>query len=340
MYRPMVSIIMSTYNPTPEYMKLTIESILKQTYKNWELIIIDDGSINDVETIVAPFQDERIVYKRCEINRGMPACLNEAIALAKGSMLARMDDDDIAYENWLETMLAFFNENLGANVAGCYLKLLGDKEGYIISELPKGRLKQQANMIIQNGGVPHPMCMLKKDFLNRYYIRYNANCKFSSDYALWVEILKYSNLDCIPKVLGLYRRHQKQMSTQTHSTQQNYADEIRWNQMRMFQVEPNQYQKQLHNKLCKMQMLEKDELTDLAEWIKILKVQNAKHPYFGVKELRQVLHQRAATLYLRYFKRTHDIEGIKYFLMFATIQNLKNGMTKVSRYVKLKCNLG
>ena len=329
MNQPLVSIIMTTYNPVEEYLKLTIDSVIKQHYSNWELIIIDDGSQTDVGAVIKEFSDARIIFKRCEINRGISACMNEALSMAKGSMFAKMDDDDIAYPNWLAVMLAYFEAHPEANVLGCDLKLSGEKEGFLIRELQHGREKQQAEMIIQNGGIPHPMCMIRKEFLDKYQIRYDTRYKSSVDYALWVEIVKYSRLDSIPEVLGIYRRHQKQISTKTYSAQQNFADEIRWNQMREFGLEPDERQRQIHNKLCRIQPLDKEDLAVLDEWLTQLKEANLKSPYFHSGALKLILHQRAATLYLRYVKNNYDLTAVKYIIKYMTIQNIMNGLHRV-----------
>lgn len=329
MNKPLVSIIMTTYNPVEEYFKIAIESIVRQTHTAWELIIVDDGSDKDLYAIIDSFGDDRIIYKRCDVNRGISACANDAIAMAKGDFLAKMDDDDIAREYWLEKMLQYFNANREVNVLGCAVELTGTKEGVINPKIAGSREKQQADLLLQNAAFPHPFFMVRKEFWDQTNMAYNTKYRSSVDYALWVEMIRYTKFHVYAEIMGIYRRHMKQISTKTYSQQQNFADEVRWSQLRRIGIEPSEEQKLLHNKLCKIAELETDELRKMDAWVALMKCKNKEAHYFDIKALKNTLHQRAATLYLRYFGKTHDVRGIMYFVRYATVQNLCNGVNKI-----------
>lgn len=332
MKEPLVSIIITTYNPVEEYFKITIESILKQTYTNWELIIIDDGSTRDIREIVKNYSDKRIYCKRCDVNRGISACANDGILLANGEFIAKIDDDDIAYPNWLERMMAFLQDKPDANILGCSLKIVGNKNGIEKKNLQPTRERQQAGLLIQNSAIPHSLCVFRKGFIEQYQICYDTSYQSAVDYALWVEMVKYTKFYSLEEILGEYRRHDNQISTKTYSAQQCFADEIRVKQLMEIGIEPNNNQKLLHNKLSRIIELETNELEEMDKWITLIERQNEKNLYFDVKALRQVLHQRVATLYLRYFRRTHSIKAMKFFLKYATLQNVRNGMRKIFNF--------
>lgn len=334
MDKPLVSIIITTYNPIEEYLRITIDSIIKQTYTAWEMIIFDDGSVNQIKPIIDSFQDERIIYRRCDENRGISACANDAVKIAKGEFLAKIDDDDIAYPNWLESMILYLQRNPQINVIGCTLKLMGNLEGVTQKTLLPTREKQQAVLLIQNSAIAHSLCVFRTSFWEKHQLQYDTRYRSAIDYALWVEMAKYTKFYALPDILGVYRRHNNQISTKTYSAQQNFADEVRWNQLRMLEIEPNEEQKKLHNKLSRLIELEKKDLQAMSQWIQLIEKQNRKYLYYDVKALKEVLHQRTATLYLWYFKRTHDISGIKYFLRYATVQNMKNGLLKLRNHGK------
>lgn len=331
MSQPKVSIIMTTYNPVEEYFKIAIDSIIGQTFQNWELIVFDDGSENDVGKIINQFNDNRIIFKSCKVNRGISICANEAIQLSKGDFLAKIDDDDIAYPNWLETMMKYMYAHPNVNALGCSLKLIGNKVGIERKIIPKSREMQQANLLIQNAAIAHSLCIFRKSFWDKYKLHYDTRYRSAIDYALWVEMVKYTKFYALEDALGVYRRHDKQISTKTYLAQQNFADEIRWNQLRKIGIDPNNEEKNLHNKICRLQPLEMDELANMDKWIEKIKRQNKKTPYFARKALRLVLHQRVATLYLRYFEQSRSIVGLRYFLKYATLQNVKNGIRKIIR---------
>ena len=110
MKNPLVSILMPVYN-SEKYLREAIKSILNQTFTNFELIIINDGSTDNSLKIIKSFKDNRIKIIKNKGNLGLIKTLNKGIDLAQGKYIARMDADDIAMPKRLEKQIAFFNEN-------------------------------------------------------------------------------------------------------------------------------------------------------------------------------------------------------------------------------------
>ena len=98
----LVSVVMPNYNTEEEYLRSAIESILNQTYSNFEFIIIDDGSTNDSVSIIESYDDERIVLIKNTENQGVTRSLNIALDHCKGDYIARMDSDDVSFPNRFE----------------------------------------------------------------------------------------------------------------------------------------------------------------------------------------------------------------------------------------------
>ena len=107
MSKPKISVIMSEYNTPPDYLRASIESILSQTFKDIEIIIVDDCGKNDLDSITEEYKDKRIRVIKNNKNIGLVESLNKAIAVSKADILARMDTDDIADENRLEEQYNF-----------------------------------------------------------------------------------------------------------------------------------------------------------------------------------------------------------------------------------------
>lgn len=107
---PLVSVLMPMYNAA-EWVTDALLSLQAQTYENWELVAIDDGSGDETWDVVASFGDERIRLIRGEENLGLPARLNQAVGLARGALFARMDADDISFPTRLETQVKFLLAN-------------------------------------------------------------------------------------------------------------------------------------------------------------------------------------------------------------------------------------
>ena len=106
----LVSIIMPSYN-TGKYIKDSIESVISQTYTNWEFVICDDCSNDNTDDVVAQFSDDRIKYLKNEINSGAAISRNRALREAKGKWIAFLDSDDIWHAEKLECQLAFMKEH-------------------------------------------------------------------------------------------------------------------------------------------------------------------------------------------------------------------------------------
>ena len=105
---PLVSVVMANYNTPEEYLREAIESVLNQTYKNLEFIIVDDASTkNDIE-IIRSYRDKRIVLLQNERNRKTAFSANRGLAKARGAFIARMDSDDICAPYRIEKQVGFF----------------------------------------------------------------------------------------------------------------------------------------------------------------------------------------------------------------------------------------
>ncbi len=131
---PLVSILMPMYNAAA-HLRQAVESILAQDYPHWELIVIDDGSTDSSAELLEQFDDPRIRLVRGRRNRGLPSRLNQAIRLARGGLLARMDADDLSYPNRLSRQVAYLLANPGVDVVATDLLVI-DSEGE-----PSGREK-------------------------------------------------------------------------------------------------------------------------------------------------------------------------------------------------------
>ncbi len=105
----LISIVMPSYN-TGKYIAESIKSVLAQTYKDWELLIVDDCSVDNTDAIVAEFHDTRIRYFKNEKNSGAAVSRNRALREAKGKWIAFLDSDDLWHPNKLETQLSFMKK--------------------------------------------------------------------------------------------------------------------------------------------------------------------------------------------------------------------------------------
>jgi glycosyltransferase involved in cell wall biosynthesis len=202
-----VSVVMPVYN-CEDYIKEAVNSILNQTFTDFELIIIDDCSSDRSLEYIESFNDERIRLYRNSINQGISKTLNFAIQKSKGRYIARMDADDISLPTRLEEQFNFLKSNQDYILCGASFKIIGKQEEVFF---PENHEAIKLGLLNRNC-ILHPSVMLKKSVLLELETIYNSNMEPAEDYDLWVRLInkgKYYNLN---KILVHYRIHEQQIT--------------------------------------------------------------------------------------------------------------------------------
>lgn len=209
---PKVSIILPVYNGE-KYLGESMESILAQTYNNFELLIINDGSKDGSLSIIKKYKDKRIkVYT--QKNQGLAATLNRGIKLAKGEYLARQDQDDLSLPSRLDKQVNYLNNNPRCGLVGTWSEIInenGTTTGYYHRHPAENDILK-IELLFDNPFV-HSSVMLRKDVfkkVNGYAT--NNNWQPPEDYELWSRIARYYNIGNIPVVLHKYREVPGSMS--------------------------------------------------------------------------------------------------------------------------------
>lgn len=185
---------MSEYNTKETLLKKSIESIIKQSYKNLELIIIDDGSSTDVKRIVDDINDKRIKIIVNKANMGFVYSLNKALNKAKGSYVARMDTDDYSHPDRLKRQKEYLDKHPEIAVVGANVEFYDEKGVWGKSSYPQ---KIDRDQMLRTSPLAHPTIMARRNILlaEGGYPNY-TRCE---DYALWIKLFsdgyKLANLD-------------------------------------------------------------------------------------------------------------------------------------------------
>ena len=197
----LVSIIMPSYN-TAKFISETIESVLAQTYSNWELIIVDDCSTDDTDAVVCPYlADDRIRYIKNEKNSGAEVSRNRALREAKGKWIAFLDSDDLWLPVKLEKQIAFMKEN---DYHFSYTNYVEINE----ASIPNGRFITGPKRITKRGMYNYCWmgCLTVMYDVDTIGLIQIADIKKNNDYAMWLKICKKSECYLLDKVLAMYRR--------------------------------------------------------------------------------------------------------------------------------------
>lgn len=203
---PMVSVIMPAYN-AEQYIKGAIDSILNQTYTDFEFIIINDGSIDGTEDIIKSYTDPRIIYIKNETNCGICVTLNKGLDIAQGKYIARMDSDDISDINRFTTQIDFMEAHPEIGISGSDITLFGGKQG-TFSMVHEPDLC--AAGLIFNPCFAHPTVIWRKRIMDEYNLRYDENYVGLEDFVMWWKFAEVTQLANIPQSLLKYRIHENQ----------------------------------------------------------------------------------------------------------------------------------
>jgi glycosyltransferase involved in cell wall biosynthesis len=186
---PKVSVIMSVYNEPEKYLRESIESILSQTFKDFEFIIILDNPNNKkAEKVINEYKekDKRIVFIRNEKNLGLAASLNKGVNIAKGEYIARMDADDIALPQRLEEQIKFIEKNKEIDLLFSWVYFI-DENNNIIKEFKPKIGKNLRKEFFRKHLFVHPTLLVKSEVLRQN--KYRENLRNSQDTELWMRLI-------------------------------------------------------------------------------------------------------------------------------------------------------
>lgn len=226
MIAPKVSVLMPVYN-TALFLREAMDSMLSQTFTDFELIVLDDCSPDHAEEILDRYDDPRIVRYRGTRNEGLSNVLNIGLEMARGEYIARMDSDDISMPDRLQVQVVFLEQRPEIDLVSVGMQLFGAKKEVWVRERDLEKVKINA---LFYSPVLHASSIWRKDSFERNGLRFRQEMVPAEDYDLWtralVSGLKLVNL---PEVLYKYRIHDAQSTLQTEKSaekcrmvQQNY----------------------------------------------------------------------------------------------------------------------
>ncbi len=205
-----VSVLTAVYNTPEQYLREAIESILAQTYTDFEFVILNDASPDEnVEKVVKSYNDKRIRYYKNEQNLGISLSRNKLIDLADGEYLAVFDHDDISLPDRLQKQAEFLDSHPDVGVVGNWHKITGKKERVARYPTTDKEIKETLTV---SCCICHSSSMIRKSVLTENNIRYENEYTPAEDYALWCRLLPKTKFANIPEVLFIYRNHEQNTS--------------------------------------------------------------------------------------------------------------------------------
>ena len=221
--RPLVTVLMSVFNGET-YLKKAIDSILKQSYSDFEFLIINDGSKDKTAEILEheAKRDSRIKVIDQD-NQGLVASLNYGLKKASGQLIARIDADDIAYPHRLEKQVTYMAEHPDLLALGSAITLIDD-QGRTLKQInyPTGTQEVRSAMML-GSKLAHPAVIMRREQVLQIGA-YREACRHAEDYDLWLRLLEIGEIDNLDEPLLYYRQHDGKISL-TESFAQRLATE-------------------------------------------------------------------------------------------------------------------
>lgn len=223
---PLVSVLLPAYN-CESFIAEAVQSILTQTFQDFELLIIDDGSTDATSSILSSFNDPRIRLLPNDRNLGLIATLNRGLILASGQYVARMDADDIAAPERLSKQVIYLDTHPNVHVVGTMVDLI-DEQGVIFG----GGLRYPTepeeirNYLLRECCLIHPSTTFRKETVIAAG-GYATSARYAEDYDLWLRLSDHHKIANLPDTLLSYRMHKKQVSVKNIKIQHDIAQACR-----------------------------------------------------------------------------------------------------------------
>jgi len=297
--QPLVTVLLPVYNGA-QYITETLDSLLSQSFKDFEILLIDDCSTDNTEEIVKSIKDPRIKYLKNEKNLRLVATLNRGLDLINTKYIIRMDADDLSTDGRFQAQVDYMEANPEIGISSGDLELFGNESGSAVAPLGHDNI---VGSLVFFAGINHAVAIYRNDFFKQNGVQYSEEHIYMEDYELWYRLRNKVVFGNIPKLLYRYRRDG------TNSTIQN--DDSKPKRFKVFYknlfddmgIDATDDDLQLHYDLS-IGTVDVTRIELCHEWIKRLKRRNSEINFFPEAGLHWILNQRWTNLFFNSVTKT------------------------------------
>lgn len=305
---PRVTVLMPVYNGE-KHLREALESILCQTFKDFEFLVVDDGSTDRSVEIIKSYQDPRIRLMHNGTNHGLIYSLNEGMALATGEYVARMDCDDISLPERFARQVAFLDTHPEIGACGTWFRKFGAANKVL-------RWKEDPESVrcgfIFGPMLSHPTVMFRRALFEKHNLRYSSDYVHAEDYELWVRALRYMKFANLGEVLLLYRVHPQQLTERMSEGQIHSAGKVRLSLLKELGFEPTAEELALHQIVSTCRFYGQDDILARADaWLCRLKDTNDERRIYSEPAFSKTLVEHWITMCKKAFDQ--GIPSWRYF---------------------------
>lgn len=312
-----VTIILPVYNGE-RYLREAIDSVLAQTFRDFELWVVNDGSTDGSVAIVDSYDDFRVKRIDNLHNMGLVATLNRAFAMAESPYIARMDQDDIWHERKLELQMALLESRPDVGVCGTSIHKFGDIDAVHIFPEESDELKVGLLFYCM---MSHPSVVYRRSMLVETGLIYRQDFYPAEDYKMWIDVLQHSNIYNIPQPLVEYRQHGGQICRERKEEQIVLEKRLHEEQLR--QIYPNPTEEELNFHLDRFTTLKpesEEEVKQYLHWARKLCSANQEQGYVKPEVMRMELRRYVQNAVRAYY--LDNYKGVFHHLFSGRCLNL------------------
>lgn len=300
---PQITVILPVYNGE-RYLRESIDSVLAQTYRGFELWVVNDGSTDHTVDIIDSYTDPRVRRVDNPQNMGLVATLNRAFAMVETPYIARMDDDDLWHPKKLELQMALLEARPDVGVCGTSIHKFGDVDSINVFPEESDALKVGLLFYCM---MSHPSVVYRRSMLLETGLTYRQDYFPAEDYKMWVDVLQQSKIYNLQQPLVEYRQHDGQICREKQEEQMVLERQLREEQLRLIYPNPTEEELGFHlDRFITLKPKSDEEVRAFKKWMKRLCEENLRSRYVNPEvlgtELRRYVRNAIRTYYLANYK--------------------------------------
>ena len=321
MQKGKVSCLLTTYNTKEKYLIQAIQSVLNQTYTNFEILIVDDGSDIPVTETLKGIQDDRITIYTNETNMGQVYSRNFMFEKMVGEFMAVLDGDDTFEKTKLEEQVNYLNKHPECDILACQMNYLSTtKKTNPFIKISKKPEEYKVKLFWQDERLVHSSIIVRSEFIKKNNVQYNKKYTYATDYGFYVECAKHNGRFAIlNKYLVNYRIHSDQITNKHRATSSKDGCGIYYDLLDNLNITPTEKEKEIH---LALRNYIKESPEDIYNWyIKLLngsKNTNFYNKFYFKRELHYVIFRYCYNEYIR----NHNKDFKKLYFKFISVYNI------------------
>jgi glycosyltransferase involved in cell wall biosynthesis len=326
---PRVSVFMPVYN-AEHYLNESIDSILNQSYTDYEFVIVNDGSTDRSAEVIKAYTDPRIRFIENQQNMGLIASLNIGLETCTGEYIVRMDQDDFSLPHRIEKQVRFMDENPEYGLIGCWFEDFGENIESKVVRYSSDDTHIRIRHLYQTH-IAHPTAVLRKSVIDKFNLRFDASFVHGEDYAFWVQMSAYCKLSNYPEMLVRKRDHPRNITNQFASTMQATCAKVKQKQFHQMGLDLNTDDVNLYTRFADSEWnFDSDEMKTLTQLLERIQSANEKSSFIPKDAYGQYLSSKF--FHLCYNNKSIGKQGWEMFFASSLSKKYKISLSEKAKF--------